>query len=145
MPGPLWRCHGWKPCLCPSSGGEETPQPPVRLAFFYVPNGVHMPGWRPEQSGELRELPITLKSLAPVKDKILVLSGLAADHCDGKTAAHEPAGGGFLVGQKCKHSEVPEVGGASVDQIAAREIGNQTPVNSLALGVEPGTSRRSWV
>jgi len=112
--------------------------PPVRLAFFYVPNGVHMPAWRPKEEGLLGELPATLRSLEPVKNNIVVLSGLAADHCNGESAAHEPAGGGFLVGAKCKHSEEPEVGGASVDQVAAREIGLETPIDSLALGIDPG-------
>ncbi len=25
--------------------------PPLRMAFLYVPNGVHMPGWTPRSSG----------------------------------------------------------------------------------------------
>ncbi len=113
-------------------------KPPVRLGFFYVPNGVHLAKWKPSEEGTLGELPEILQSLAPVKDKVLVLSDLAADHCVGKSAGHEPAGGGFLVGAKCKHSEEPEVAGASVDQLAAREIGLTTPVDSLALGIDPG-------
>jgi len=116
-----------------TSGG-----PPVRLAFFYVPNGVNMDSWRPQEAGKIGELPTTLRSLEPVKDKITVISDLAAEHCKGKSAGHEPAGGGFLVGEKCKHSETPEVAGASVDQVAAREIGLTTPVDSLALGIDPG-------
>ncbi|MEZ6136948.1 MAG: DUF1552 domain-containing protein [Pirellulaceae bacterium] len=118
---------------------SSTSGPPLRMAFFYVPNGVHMPAWRPEgESGPLAELPVTLRSLEPVKDHVTVISGLAAEHCDGNGAAHEPAGGGFLVGKRCKHSEEPEVGGVSVDQLAAREVGLDTPVDSLALGIDPG-------
>jgi hypothetical protein len=121
----------------------ETVKPPVRLAFFYVPNGVNMNQWRPEkieagQSATLGDLPATLKPLEPVKDRVLVLSDLAAEHCDGKSAAHEPAGGGFLVGKKCKHSEEPEVGGMSVDQLMASQVGHKTSVDSLALGIDPG-------
>lgn len=113
-----------------------TGKPPVRMGFFYVPNGIHMPHWKPEQAGELTNLPRILQSLAPVKDHVLVLSNLAADHCNGKFAAHEPSAGGFLIGQKCKHSELPEVGGASVDQLAAKEVGLKTPVDSLAMGID---------
>ncbi len=116
-----------------------TSGPPLRMAFFYVPNGVHMPAWRPDQeSGPLKSLPVTLQSLEPVKESITVISNLAAEHCNGKGAAHEPAGGGFLVGKKCKHSEEPEVGGTSVDQLAAREVGLETSVDSVALGIDPG-------
>ncbi|MGV3486711.1 MAG: DUF1552 domain-containing protein [Planctomycetaceae bacterium] len=127
----------WLDSMTPALAKGQT-GPPVRLAFFYVPNGVNMADWRPQEEGELTQLPTTLRSLEPVKQKVLVLSDLAADHCVGKSAGHEPAGGGFLVGAKCKHSEEPEVGGISVDQLAAREIGLQTPVDSLALGIDPG-------
>jgi hypothetical protein len=118
--------------------GGVVGQPPVRLGYFYVPNGIHMANWRPEAEGALGELPVILKSLEPVKQNVLVLSNLAADHCKGKGAAHEPSGGGFLVGKRCKHSEIPEVGGISVDQLAARELGLRTPVESLSLGIDPG-------
>jgi len=124
--------------MIPAMASNVAAGPPVRLAFFYVPNGVNMADWRPGESKDLNELPKTLKSLEPVKDKVTMLSNLAAEHCEGKSAGHEPAGGGFLVGAKCKHSEEPEVGGISVDQLAAGEIGLKTPIDSLALGVDPG-------
>jgi len=113
-------------------------KPPVRLAFFYVPNGVVMANWRPPAAGELTELPSILKPLDPVKKNVLVLSDLEAAHCQSPVAGHEPSGGGFLVGAKCKHSEEPEVGGISVDQLAAQRLGLKTPVDSLALGIDPG-------
>jgi len=128
----------WLDSMVPAMASGAAAGPPVRLAFFYVPNGVNMANWRPGESGDLSALPTTLKSLEPVKDKVVVLSNLEAEHCQGKSAGHEPAGGGFLVGAKCKHSEEPEVGGVSVDQLAAREIGLSTPVDSLALGIDPG-------
>jgi hypothetical protein len=116
----------------------QSARPPVRLGFFYVPNGVHMANWRPAEAGELKELPTTLKSLEPVKSNVLVISDLAADHCQNSVAAHEPSGGGFLVGAKCRHSEEPEVAGISIDQLAAQQIGLKTSVDSLALGIDPG-------
>ena len=121
-----------------SFGQSAAAKPPVRLAYFYVPNGVVMANWRPQEAGELKELPAIHKSLEPVKNKVLLLSDLAADHCINPVAGHEPSGGGFLVGAKCKHSEEPEVAGASIDQVAAQQIGLKTPVDSLALGIDPG-------
>jgi hypothetical protein len=121
------------------AAAAEAAKIPTRIAFFYVPNGVHMPAWRPKAEGELTELPTTLQPLDKVKEQIVVVSDLAADHCRGTSASHEPTGGGYLVGAKCKHSEVPEVAGASVDQMAAREVGLNTPVDSLALGIDPGS------
>ena len=71
-------------------------KPPVRLAWLYVPNGVVLPRWRPQQAGPLSELPPILAPLAPVKDRVLVLSDLAAMHCRGVGGTHEPTGGGIL-------------------------------------------------
>ena len=118
----------------PSAAG----QPPVRLAFFYAPNGIVMQNWRPKEAGELKELPAILQPLEPHKKNVLLLSDLAADFCQGNGAGHEPSTAGLLVGAKCKHSEEPEVAGPSVDQVAATKIGLKTPVDSLALGIDPG-------
>src|SRR5438045_8209016 len=80
----------------PPFAQSKTPgKPPVRIAFFYVPNGVHMANWRPQAAGELNDLPSILKPLEPTKNNVLVLSDLAADHCQNSVAAHEPSGGGF--------------------------------------------------
>jgi uncharacterized protein DUF1552 len=128
----------WLEAMMPRSWAAGRAKPPVRLGWFYVPNGVHMANWRPKDPGELAELPPILKSLETVKKNVLVVSGLAADHCISSIAAHEPSGGGYLVGAKCKHSEEPEVAGISVDQLAAQKIGLKTPVESLALGIDPG-------
>src|SRR5690606_15976818 len=54
-------------------------KPPLRLAFLYVPNGVHMPDWRPSYDGALTELPPILQPLAPFKRDMLILSGLTHD------------------------------------------------------------------
>lgn len=113
-------------------------KPPIRLAFFYAPNGIVMQNWRPKETGELKELPPILSALEPHKKNVLVLSDLAADFCNGNGAGHEPSTAGLLVGAKCKHSEEPEVAGISVDQLAATKIGLKTAVDSLALGIDPG-------
>ena len=129
----------WLDAMSVQSVRGAIPSPtPMRMAFFYVPNGVNMAHWRPSETGALGELPRILKPLEAVKKNVLVLSKLAAEHCDGNSAAHEPAGGGFLIGKKCKHSEEPEVGNASVDQVVASNIGSETAVDSLALGIDPG-------
>ena len=49
---------------------------PNRMAFLYVPNGVHMPGWTPRSVGAAWELPAILEPLRAVKDDLVVLSGL---------------------------------------------------------------------
>ena len=38
-------------------------KPPVRMCFWYVPNGVHLPTWFPSRPGTLVDLPETLEPL----------------------------------------------------------------------------------
>jgi hypothetical protein len=113
-------------------------KPPVRLGWFYVPNGVVLANWKPTATGTTFELPSILKPFEPVRDRLLVLSDFAADHCRGDGGQHEPTGGGILTGLKCKHSEEPEAGGPSIDQVAAQRLRDATPIDTLTLGVDPG-------
>ena len=46
-----------------------------RLGAVYVPNGMSMPYWLPPTEGRLELTPI-LQPLAPVQDRVVVLSGI---------------------------------------------------------------------
>src|SRR5262245_23418491 len=59
--------------------GPAVKEAPLRMAFLFVPNGIHMPDWTPKDEGALKQLPPTLEPLKPVKDHLLVLSGLTLD------------------------------------------------------------------
>ena len=52
---------------------------PVRLAWFYVPNGIDMRHWTPAEEGPLGVLPRILEPLEPLKNDVLVLSNLTAN------------------------------------------------------------------
>ena len=56
------------------------PAGPRRMAFFYVPNGVHMKDWKPGAEGRDFQIPWILEPLAPLKEDMLVLTGLAQDN-----------------------------------------------------------------
>src|SRR5262245_4677729 len=62
---------------------------PNRMAILYVPNGKNMAHWTPTAEGSDFELPAILEPLAPVKDDLLVLTGLTSD----KARAHGDGGG----------------------------------------------------
>ena len=47
-------------------GGAAPVQPPVRMAFLFVPNGVHIQEWKPEVTGAHYDLPRILHPLSPV-------------------------------------------------------------------------------
>src|SRR6516162_9665191 len=57
-------------------GAENSGQAPVRAAYLYFPNGAWMDAWVPKETGADFELPFSLTPLEPVKDSVLVLSGL---------------------------------------------------------------------
>jgi Protein of unknown function (DUF1552) len=128
--------------MAPKGRAAESAQPPVRLAFLYVPNGMHMPDWTPSQIGANFELPAIPRVLSDLKDDLLVLSGLTLDqaraHGDGG-GDHARAMASFLT---CRHPRKTEGAdlraGVSVDQIAAQAIGHTTRFPSLQLGCEGG-------
>ena len=123
-------------------GGAAPVQPPVRMAFLFVPNGVHIQEWKPEVTGAHYDLPRILKPLSPVKRDLCVLSGLTQDkgrsNGDGP-GDHARSAGVFLTGVQPLKSEGSEIrAGVSVDQFAAQKIGHQTRFASLELGTERG-------
>ena len=117
-------------------------RPPTRMAFLFVPNGVHMEEWKPAATGAYYDLPRILKPLSPVKRDLCVLSGLTQDkgraNGDGP-GDHARSAGVFLTGVQPLKSEGSEIrAGVSVDQFAAQRIGHETRFTSLELGTERG-------
>jgi hypothetical protein len=119
----------------------ETPTAPVRMAFMYVPNGVHMETWTPALEGTGYELPWTLEPLAALKSDINVLSGLTQQ----KAFANGDGGGDharalatFLTGCQARKTDGADIrAGVSVDQLAAWDAGKFTRFPSLEIGCDP--------
>lgn len=123
------------------AAGTSTPYP-TRLAFVYVPNGVHMPHWTPSYEGALTELPPILEPLSAFKRDMLVLTGLTHDkgraNGDGP-GDHARAAASWLTGSQALKSEGSQIrAGVSVDQVAAAAVGSATRLPSLEVGAEPG-------
>ena len=116
--------------------------PPLRMAFLFVPNGIHMPDWTPTTEGSDFELPTTLAPLEPVREKLLVISGLAHDKAkaNGDGAGdHARCAATFLTGEQAYKTAGKDTRvGISVDQVAATQLGHLTKFPSLELGCEAG-------
>src|SRR5690606_22678238 len=124
-----------KPALALAGEKQGTP---TRMVFVYVPNGKHMPDWTPTAVGDAWELPYIMQPLAAVKDRLLVVSGLAQHHArangDGP-GDHARALSAFLTGTQPRKTHGADIkAGVSVDQIAARRVGQRTKFPSLELG-----------
>jgi hypothetical protein len=125
--------------MVPAFAAPAAGKPPLRMAFVYVPNGIDMRGWNPEYEGNLTELPRILKPLEPMKDDILLLGNLT--HNTGRALLdgagdHGRCCGSYLTGIQVKKSTTEIRAGVSMDQLVARQIGNQTRFPSLELGLE---------
>jgi len=114
---------------------------PTRMVFLFVPNGMHMADWTPATEGAF-ELPYILQPLKNVKDSISILSGLAQKNAaalgDGP-GDHARSGSTWLTGVHPRKTAGADIqAGISVDQLAAKNIGQLTRFPSLELGIERG-------
>jgi hypothetical protein len=112
---------------------------PLRLAWFYVPNGIDMRHWTPAEEGPLAALPELLAPLDPVKKDLLVLSNLTANW--GRpllvgAGDHGRAAAAYMTGMMVHRTTTDLKLGVSADQLAAAAIGKQTRLPSLEVGLE---------
>ena len=117
---------------------DTAAKPAIRFSIVFVPNGRIIAQWTPKVEGAAFELPPTLEPLAPFRDRLLVLSGLASrPSVMGRElqGPHATASGWFLTGVQPKP---PGQAGITVDQIAAKELGKHTQLASLELSLESG-------
>ena len=121
-------------------------KPAVRLGFVYIPNGTIQPMWVPSTTGKNFELSPILSPLAPVRDHITVLSGLAhrqADNLGDGNGDHARGTAVWLTGVHAWDRGRGGVDGVrlatTVDQIAAGAIGKDTRLPSLELSLESAT------
>lgn len=109
--------------------------PVRRLGFVYMPMGCDLPRWTPPAEGRLADLSPTLQSLAPVSDQLTVISNLELKNAYPGT--HATSNAAFLSAAKAKWTESTDYYlGTTVDQIAATQIGQQTPLPSLELSMD---------
>jgi len=127
--------------MVPALSAQSSTSTP-RLGFIYFANGVIQNQWKPATTGHGFELPPTLKPLAPVKDQINVISGLAhlqADTFGDGTGDHPRASAAWLTGVHAYDRTQPGVEvrlATTADQIAAKVIGRDSHVASLELTVD---------
>jgi hypothetical protein len=111
-----------------------------RFGVVYVPHGAVMTNWTPASEGASFELPPILGALEPFRDHLVIVTGL--DHKPAAQLPGEPGGGhgriggAFLTGVHAKPTEGADFEtGVSIDQIAAGELGRQTQLTSLEVGM----------
>jgi hypothetical protein len=110
----------------------------TRLGCIYFPHGATMDKWTPEKEGSGFELTDILQPLTPFRDRVNVISDLSHPQAYGggsATANHNRSAATFLSGAHAEAGPQARLG-VTVDQFAAQQIGQDTPLPSLELTIE---------
>jgi hypothetical protein len=113
---------------------------PLRMGFIAFANGSNYERWLPRGEGRNYELNETFEPAAALRDKFQIITNLchdAANNWGDGPGDHARAGATFLTGCHAWKTLGARLHlGISVDQIAARQVGHLTRIDSLQLGVE---------
>ncbi len=126
--------------MLPAAARAAPASPRSRLACIYIAHGAVMKHWTPATVGSGFEFPATLKSLEPFRDRVNVVSDLTLPFAYGTDASaganHARSSAVWL---NCVE---PGTGPSptSFDQVAAKFIGQDTPLPSLELSLDDSSS-----
>ena len=120
-----------------TAGQSQLAEPPMRMAFLFMPNGVRPDLWNPAGDGENFEFTRHLKPLEPFRNDILILRNLWHKKSVGRSGhwVKVPAwlSGGYV--ERTSGQDL-NTGGTSVDQVASERIGDKTMLPTFELGLE---------
>ena len=128
---------------------QTAANPKTRFVGIFFPHGMAPGHWEPAAEGALPEkLPYILESLEKVKDQTTVLSGLwsqSAEPPEGTTGSDHWVAAAYLTGIKPRKTAGSDAttGSATIDQMIAQKIGQETLLPSLQLAVEDPNSSSS--
>ncbi|MEZ5328498.1 MAG: DUF1552 domain-containing protein [Verrucomicrobiales bacterium] len=106
-----------------------------RLGYVFMPMGCDESRWTPRSEGNLDKLSPILESLAPVRDKTTVFTNMELRPA--YPGSHATSNSSFLSAAKAKVTESTDYYlGTTADQVAAKQIGQQTQLPSLELAMD---------
>lgn len=116
-------------------------KPPVRFALVYFSNGVEPIHWWAKGQGAQMDLGPALQPMMPFREDMNFLRGLYNQQAFISTSPHLGRMPNMLSAAKVSLDPADIRVGTTFDQVLARELGSQTAVPSLALGIEPNELR----
>jgi len=115
-------------------------KPKMRFGAVYFPNGAIMQELTPKTVGRGFEFTPVLKPLEPFRDSLIVVTNLTRSHPGSQFGDHAVSAAGFLTGVWPKRTEAEDVlANTTIDQVVARQIGQDTPLPSLEVATEDFT------
>ncbi|MCM8532617.1 MAG: DUF1552 domain-containing protein [Lentisphaeraceae bacterium] len=116
---------------------KSSGKPPVRVAYFYMSNGIGPHSiWNPKKEGKNFDLHSALEPLKPVSDLINVHTGLNHNVIHN---GHNNSTAGLLSGKNVKRN-TKLVAATTIDQLIAKEIGQDSYLPSLELSIDKSLS-----
>ena len=126
--------------MLPALARAQSATPKSRFAAIYVAHGAVMDRWMPSTDGSGFEFTPTLKSLEPFRERLNVISDTRLPLAYGDDAS---AGANHArSSQVWLTCAAPGTGPSptSLDQVVAQHIGQDTPLPSLELSLDDGSS-----
>jgi hypothetical protein len=126
------------PALTPFAKAAAAPR--TRFGAIYIPNGAIVDEFFPKSFGTNWEFTPILKPLEPFKNQIVVVKNLTRSHPGSQVGDHAVSVGGYLTGVWPKRTEAEDVfANTTIDQVVAKQIGQDTPLPSLEVATEDFT------
>jgi hypothetical protein len=126
------------PALTPLARAAAAPR--TRFGAIYVPNGAIVDEFFPKATGTNWEFTPILKPLEPFKDQLVLVKNLTRSHPGSQVGDHAVSVGGYLTGVWPKRTEAEDVlANTTIDQVVAKQIGQDTPLPSLEVATEDFT------
>ena len=117
-----------------TQAAQTAASPRLRVGFVYIPHGVIMRQWTPAAAGSGFEFTPILKPLEPFRDSLVVVSNLTRAEA---ASNHAVSAACWLTGRPPKRTDGPDFrAGVSIDQVIAKQIGQQTTFPSLEVATE---------
>ena len=131
----------WMESLGKAAAAGEAAKPPLRFACIYWSNGIKPANWWAKGEGASMEFGPSAAPLAAIREDIVFLNGLYNDQAFRNPSPHMGRMANMLSGSPVSPDPSVIKVGTTFDQILAHEIGGQTTLPSLALGIEPNELR----
>ena len=125
------------PALTPTVQTVSAPR--KRLGCVYIPHGAIMDRWTPATAGTGYEFTPILSPLEPFRDSLTIVTNLTRPE-QGFDTNHAGAPASWLAGVPPKRTAGPDYSlGITLDQLVARNIGQETTFPSIELATEDFT------
>jgi hypothetical protein len=126
--------------MLPPLARAQVATPKSRLACIYIAHGAVMDRWMPSTDGAGFAFTPTLASLEPFRDRLNVVSDMTLPFAYGSDASaganHARSSQVWLTCAEPESGPSP----TSLDQLVAQHIGQDTPLPSLELSLDDGSS-----